>query len=178
MGHKLSARTNSWSSALSFQVALEILDFRITTIVNLNITLCNTLLKSAMQALENRLADLGKAFEEATIDKMDQLAKTIEMEKSLQMAAELKQVENFSIPYLVMFLTQLPGLCIVYFIPVFRNWVDSTSNESLLKRCYIICDSSYNYNMLKNLNNTRVMMQDLIGTNILPVFAMWNKTQD
>ena len=44
------------------------------------------------QALETRLLDLAKAFEEATIDKMDQLEKTIQMQTAVDRAADLRQV--------------------------------------------------------------------------------------
>lgn len=39
-----------------------------------------------------RLSDLAKGFEEATIDKNDQLEKTLKMEKSLETAGRLRRV--------------------------------------------------------------------------------------
>ena len=48
------------------------------------------------KALEVRLADLSKGFEEATIDKNDQEEKTNKMDKKLETAARLKKVKAFS----------------------------------------------------------------------------------
>ena len=47
------------------------------------------------QALEVRLADLARGFEEATIDKNEQEDKTIKMRKILDTAAQLRRVSGF-----------------------------------------------------------------------------------
>lgn len=47
-----------------------------------------------LQALEVRLADLARGFEEATIDKNEQEEKTVKMRKILDTAAELRRVSN------------------------------------------------------------------------------------
>ena len=47
-----------------------------------------------MQALEARLKDLAKAFEEATIDKSDQETKMDRINKVLLTAAQLKKVKT------------------------------------------------------------------------------------
>lgn len=53
-----------------------------------------TILENKRRALEVRLADLGKGFEEATIDKNEQDQKTIKMDKSLETAARLRKVHK------------------------------------------------------------------------------------
>ena len=47
------------------------------------------------QALEIRLADLARGFEEATIDKNEQEEKTVKMKKMLDTAAQLRRVRRF-----------------------------------------------------------------------------------
>lgn len=47
-----------------------------------------------IQALKARLADLSRAFEEATVDKMEQLEKTDMLQKSLDTVSQLRQVFN------------------------------------------------------------------------------------
>ena len=47
---------------------------------------------SAFQALDIRLNEMAKGFEEATIDKNTQEEKTITMDKQLETAARLRKV--------------------------------------------------------------------------------------
>jgi len=54
----------------------------------------------SLQAMDDRLIDLAKNFEESTIDKMNQLVKTVGMQKSLDAVAQVKEV------------CKLYGLCI------------------------------------------------------------------
>ena len=49
-----------------------------------------------IKALEVRLADLARGFEEATIDKNEQEDKTIKMRKILDTAAQLRRVSQLS----------------------------------------------------------------------------------
>lgn len=51
-------------------------------------------LDSKRKALEVRLKDLGKGFEDATIDKNDQEKKTIKMGEMLSTATHLRQVST------------------------------------------------------------------------------------
>lgn len=51
-------------------------------------------LDSKRKALEVRLKDLAKGFEDATIDKNDQEEKTIKMDRMLNTAANLRQVNS------------------------------------------------------------------------------------
>ena len=51
-----------------------------------------SILENKRQALEVRLADLARGFEEATIDKNEQEDKTIKMDKSLETAVRLRKV--------------------------------------------------------------------------------------
>jgi hypothetical protein len=50
-----------------------------------------------VQALKARLSDLSRAFEEATVDKMEQLEKTETLQKSLDTVSQLRQVPDFEI---------------------------------------------------------------------------------
>ena len=50
------------------------------------------ILENKRKALEVRLADLARGFEEATIDKNNQEEKTIKMDKMLETAARLRKV--------------------------------------------------------------------------------------
>ena len=49
---------------------------------------------SPFQALEVRLADLARGFEEATVDKNDQLEKTVRMDKMLETATRFRKVST------------------------------------------------------------------------------------
>ena len=53
-------------------------------------------LENKRKALEVRLAELAKGFEEATIDKNEQEDKTIKMKKMLETAAQLRKVGLWS----------------------------------------------------------------------------------
>ena len=59
--------------------------------LSLNSNKCNNVIYF-WQALEVRLADLARSFEEATIDKNDQEGKAAKMDKSLDTAAKLHKV--------------------------------------------------------------------------------------
>ena len=50
------------------------------------------ILENKRKALEIRLADLARGFEEATIDKNEQEQKTLQMDKLLETAARLRKV--------------------------------------------------------------------------------------
>ena len=53
-----------------------------------------SILENKRQALEIRLADLARGFEEATIDKNEQEDKTIKMDKNLETAVRLRKVRT------------------------------------------------------------------------------------
>ena len=54
-------------------------------------------LDSKRKALEVRLKDLAKGFEDATVDKNDQEEKTVKMDKMLHTAGDLREVHSFNV---------------------------------------------------------------------------------